>query len=171
MSAPYPLTAIARSGRRRLEGRDSAAADPRDPRHLGRVALRWRCSPGLVAPVLADRPWATPTCRWRRHCSSLRSAWSGSSSSSRASYVASGGPSAGRRPRGALGPLPREPAQRRRVGGRVAHRDSADPRVHLRAGAARDRAGAGRPGVRAILESDAGKAFLDGAFGWYGFTS
>ena len=50
-------------------------------------------------------------------------------------------------PRGALAPLSSEPAQRPRRWSLVARRDPADPRVHLRAGAARDRAGTRRPAI------------------------
>ena len=69
--------------------------------------------------------------------------------------------------REALAPLSAEPAQRPRRRSRMAGRDPAYPRVHR---AQELVALVAAPGTdfATLLESDAGKAFLDGAFGWYG---
>ena len=73
-------------------------------------------------------------------------------------------------PRGALASLSEEPAQRPRGRAGLARRHSADRRLR---GVQRADPGRRAPENRefaTLVESDAGKAFLDGAWGWYGLV-
>ena len=71
-------------------------------------------------------------------------------------------------PRGALASLPAKPAQRtgRRPG--LADRDPPDPRLRRGTGADPDVPAPKDREFATLVASDAGKAFLDGAWGWYG---
>ena len=165
-----PLPATARADAAILERRDSAAADPRDPRRLGRR----RAANGSAR--LARRARARGPVRRRRDRADVQG-------TDRVSYLRTRLAVRSRRnprrpraadaplvdgPRGALAPLPTKPAQRTGRRPDLADRDPADPRLHRRNELIPSFAAPENRVLATLVGSDAGQAFLDGAWGWYG---